>query len=135
MSKLLELAQKRLGWPSNKDIISPEGSGPRIIAELAKRKIETAITRKGTSVNVGVLTANPKSNRTEDPLAIVCDFPTGVNHEILHETHRLAWSFSRSPMLITIEPHIIKVWTCWKRPLRPDENFEKLWVRLESCQY
>jgi hypothetical protein len=128
MSKLLELAQKRLGWPPNKDIISPEGSGPRIIAELAKRKIETAITRQGTIVNVGVLTSNPKSNRTEDPLAIVCDFPTSVSKEILHETHRLAWSFSRSPMLITVEPTLLRVWTCWKRPEEQKEDVSKLCV-------
>jgi hypothetical protein len=81
MPKLLELAQKRLGWPSKTDIMSPKGTGPHVIAELAKRKIETAIRRADVNVNVGVLTGNPLSNKTEDPLAIVCDFPTSVNNE------------------------------------------------------
>ena len=128
MSKLLELAQKHLGWPSRKDIISPKGTGPRIIAELAKRKIEAAIRRANINVYVGVLTGNHLSNKTEDPLAIVCDFSTSVDNEILHETHRLVWSFSRSPMLITVEPSLLRVWTCWKRPEELDRHFDKLCV-------
>jgi type I restriction-modification system DNA methylase subunit len=132
MSKLLELTHERLGWPKRQEIMSPEGAGPQAIADLAKRKIETAISRLNVGVNVGVLAANPSSNRTEDPLAIVCDFANEIPEEILRETHRLAWSFSRSPMLITVEPHIIKVWTCWKRPLQPDEDFEEL--RVEKIE-
>jgi len=128
MSKLLELAHKRLGWPPEKDIINPKGTGPSVIAELAKRKIETAIRRERIDVNVGVLAANPLSNRTEDPLAIVCDFAAKINDEILRETYRLAWSFSRSPMLITVEPSLLKVWTCWKRPEELDKHFDKLCV-------
>ena len=133
MSKLLELAHKRLGWPSKEDIISPKGTGPRVIAELAKRKIETAIKRAKSDVNVGILTGNPISNKTEDPLAIVCDFPASVDNKILYETHRLAWSFSRSPMLITVEPNLLRVWTCWKRPEEEKENIGKLCViKLEE---
>jgi len=129
MSKLLELAQKRLGWPSEEDIINPKGTGPRVIAELAKRKIQTAIRRSGINVNVGVLTTNPLSSRTEDPLAIVCDFTASINDdEILRETHRLAWSFSRSPMLITVEPSLLRVWTCWRQPEEQKENIGKLCV-------
>ncbi|MCX5638593.1 MAG: N-6 DNA methylase [Planctomycetota bacterium] len=133
MSKLLELAHTRLGWPSEKDIMNPKGTGPHVIAELAKRKIETAIRRAGVNVNVGVLTGNPLSNKTEDPLAIVCDFPTSVNNEILHETHRLVWSFSRSPLLITVEPSLLRVWTCWKRPEEQKKDIGKLCVeKLEQ---
>jgi len=119
--------------------MSPEGAGPQAIADLAKRKIETAISRLNVGVNVGVLAANPSSNRTEDPLAIVCDFASRIPEKILRETHRLAWSFSRSPMLITVEPHLIRVWTCWKRPPKPDKTLEELQVEqlkgdvLEGC--
>ena len=139
MSKLLELTHERLGWPKRQEIMSPEGAGPQAIADLAKRKIETAIRRLNVDVNVGVLAANPSSNRTEDPLAIVCDFASRIPEKILRETHRLAWSFSRSPMLITVEPHLIRVWTCWRRPPKPDETIEELQVEqlkgdvLEGC--
>lgn len=128
MSRVLDLTHERLGWPTRKDIMRPKGAGPRVIADLAKRKIEKAIRRRNVSVNVGVLTANPQSNKTEDPLAIVCDFANNINEEILRETHRLVWSFSRSPMLVTVEPSSVRVWTCWRRPLREDEDFEELCV-------
>jgi len=103
----------------------PKGAGPAVIADLAKRKIETAISRRNVGVDVGVLTANPCSNKTEDPLAIVCDFTNPIAEDVLRETHRLAWSFSRSPMLITVEPSLIRVWTCWKRPPQSEDDFEK----------
>jgi len=139
MSKLLELTHERLGWPTKQDIMRPKGEGPSVIADLAKRKIGTAISRLNVEVNVGVLAANPRSNRTEDPLAIVCDFANNISEKVLRETHRLVWSFSRSPMLITLEPTLIRVWTCWKRPPQKDESFDELHVEqlernvLEEC--
>jgi hypothetical protein len=133
MPEMLELTHKQLGWPKRQHIMRPEGAGPRVIADLAKRKLETAIRRENVDVNVGVLAANPRSSRTEDPLAVVCDFPNAVREDVLRETHRLAWSFSRSPMLITVEPSLIRVWTCWKRPLEEDEDIQELCVeRLEG---
>jgi hypothetical protein len=130
MCALLKLAQERLGWPSEQEIMEPAGAGPRVIAELAKRKIETAIRRENpnVNVNVGVLAANPRSNRTEDPLAIVCDFGNHIPDDVLYETHRLVWSFSRSPMLITVEPSLLRVWTCWKRPMEKREKIDQLRV-------
>jgi type I restriction-modification system DNA methylase subunit len=128
MNGLLELTHQCLGWPTRQDIMKPKGAGPAVIADLARRKIGTAISRQNVDVDVGVLAANPYSNRTEDPLAIICDFNSHISEEVLRETHRLAWSFSRSPMLITIEPSSIKVWTCWNRPLDEDEDVQKLSV-------
>jgi hypothetical protein len=111
----------------------PDGAGPGIIADLARRKLETAIRRCNVDVNVGVLAANPCSNRTEDPLAIVCDFASNIHEKVLRETHRLVWSFSRSPMLITVEPNSVRVWTCWKRPLEAEEDLGQLCVeKLEG---
>ncbi len=130
MPGLLELAHKRLGWPSRRDIMRPKGSGPAIIAELARRKLKTAIERdqENVSVEVGVLAANPCSDKTEEPLAIVCDFESTVSEDVLRKTHRLAWSFSRSPMLMTIEPSAVKVWTCWKKPVEEEEDVGGLCV-------
>ena len=129
MRGLLELTQERLGWPSRQDIMEPEGDGPAVIAKLAQRKLQTAISRKKVNVNVGVLAANPRSGKTEDPLAVVCDFASDISDEgILRESHRLAWSFCRSPMLITVEPSIIRVWTCWNRPLEEQQPIRELCV-------
>ena len=130
MPGLLELARKRLDWPSRQDIMRPKGSGPAVVAELARRKLKTAIEREqeNVRVEVGVLAANPCSDRTEEPLAIVCDFGSTISEDLLRKTHRLAWSFSRSPMLITIEPNAIKVWTCWKKAVEDDEDISGLCV-------
>jgi hypothetical protein len=128
MHGMLKLTHQCLGWPTRQNIMNPKGAGPQVIAKLAQRKLKTAIKRKNVNVNVGVLAANPYSNKTEDPLAIVCDFDSHISEEVLRETHRLAWSFSRSPMLITVEPSIINVWTCWNRPLEEDEDVQKLRV-------
>ncbi|HUW18973.1 MAG TPA: N-6 DNA methylase [Sedimentisphaerales bacterium] len=111
----------------------PKGAGPKVIAELARRKLKTAIKREGVNIEVGVLAADPGSNKTEDPLAIVCDFKSKVSKKVLRETHRLAWSFSRSPMLVTVEPTLIRVWTCWKRPVEKDEDLHEVSVeKLEG---
>lgn len=109
--------------------MNPSGAGPRIVAELARRKIGTAVERQQVDVDVGVLTSGPHSDRTEDPLAIVCDFPKRVHDDVLRETHRLVWSFSRSPMLVTVEPNLLRVWTCWRKP---QEKLHKL--RVEELQ-
>jgi len=31
-------------------------------------------------------------------------------------------------MLVTVEPSLVRVWTCWKQPLREDEDFGELCV-------
>lgn len=133
MPKLLEIVQKQLGWPGRQEILSPKGPGPRMVAELAKRKLGIGIKRLGIEAEVGVLAANPASERTEDPLGIICEFNNNVDDEVIRETQRLAWSFSRSPMLITIEPNLLRVWTCWKRPPEKEEDLRKL--RVEQLQW
>jgi len=132
MPKLLELTQKKFGWPSRKDIMNPKGIGPNVLANLAKRKLKTAINQLGIEVEVGILAANPNSNRTEDPLAIVCEFGNEISSDKLRIVQRLAWSFSRSPMLITIEPALLRVWTCWKKPPEDKKALNKLLVREYS---
>ena len=109
-------AQKAFGWPSQEDILNPTGPGAAIYARLAQEKIGSAISRRpdGAGVRVGVLASNPEA--TEAPLAIVCDFPKKVSPDTLLETQKLAWNFSRSLLLITVEPHIIRKWTCCEPP-------------------
>ena len=129
MPKLLEIAHKQLGWPRSQDIFSPKGTGPRVVAELARRKLGTGIRQLGVEAEVGVLAPNPASERTEDPLGIICEFNENVDDRVIRGTHRLAWSFSRSPMLITIEPNLLRVWTCWKHPLEEGDDLQKLRVQ------
>jgi N-6 DNA Methylase len=115
---LLDLAHERLGWPSRSEIESPPGAGARIFADLAKAKIGEALLRQpdGTNSRVGVLTPNPNSSDTASPLAVVCEFQQAVSDKTLRDLQGLAWNFSRSPMLVTVEPHQLRAWTCCEPP-------------------
>lgn len=98
--------------------MEPTGAGPSIYARLAREKLGRTIRNLSDSagVEVGVLAANPDGDATEAPIAIVCDFDRQVSEATLRETYKLAWSFSRSPSLITTEPDRLRVWTCYEEP-------------------
>ncbi len=117
-SGLLELAHEKLYWPSPSQIWQPSGAGPSIYARLAQEKLERTIRNlpDGADVQVGVLAANPNGDETEAPIAVVCDFSRPVSETTLRETYKLAWSFSRSPSLITSEPDRLRIWTCYEEP-------------------
>ena len=101
----------------------PSGIGPRLLAALAQEKIQAAIRRcsDGADAHVGVLTKNSGSHDTEAPLALVCEFPRLVSDATLAFCHRLAWLFVRAPLLVTVEPHRVKTWTCCERPATEEE--------------
>jgi len=124
-SGMLELAHKKLYWPKPDQIWTPSGSGPKVYAELAREKIGEKIKREfpkeAKGVKVSVLAANPDGDETESPIAIVCQFSKSVSSAIIKEVHRLAWSFSRARSLITIEPHLLRVWSCCEPPTERDE--------------
>ncbi len=115
----LDDAQITFGWPSKDEILNPQGIGAAIYAQQAQEKIGSAIGRRpdGAGVRVGVLASDPDA--TAAPLAIVCDFPKKVSDATLLEAQKLAWNFSRSLLLITVEPHIIRKWTCCEPPAMP----------------
>ncbi len=117
-------AQKYLFWPDPEEILRPSGSGPKIFAKLAKEKLERNISRlsDGKGMRTGIISSNPSKDSTESPIAIICEFPRPVSEKTLIESHRLAWNFSRSPLLITIEPHCIRAWSCCERPERADTD-------------
>ena len=112
-------------WPGREDILNPPGAGPRFFVELVRKKLEAPIRRlSNTECRVGVLTGHPGSDETEAPIAIVCEFPRAITQDVLKEAHKLAWNFCRSPLLITIEPHLIRAWSCYETPDRdPDAPF------------
>jgi type I restriction-modification system DNA methylase subunit len=124
---MLELAHKKLYWPKPEQIWEPSGSGPKVYAQLAKEKIEEKIKRDkkkfpdAKGVKVSVLAANPEGDETESPIAIICQFTRSVSSATIKEVHRLAWSFSRARSLITIEPSLIRVWSCCEPPTEEGE--------------
>ena len=127
-SRILELAHNRLYWPEPNQIWHPSGSGPKVYAQLASEKIGEKIKREfpddARGLEVSVLAANPEGDDTEAPIAIVCQFDRPISPTIIRETHRLAWSFSRARSLITIEPQLLRVWSCCEHPKDQDEPEE-----------
>ena len=121
---LLEDAHDWLGWPQPHQIIKPGGAGPKVYAEFAKTKIENTLKREflGLDVETGILVPNSDSADTVSPLALVCQFPSGASTEQLDEAHRLAWNFSRTALLITLEPHRLIAWSCFRDPQEGDER-------------
>lgn len=105
---------EKLGWPSRAEILTPSGEGARVFAELARAKIGNALTSEDD--RIGVLMQNPNTSTTEPPLAIVCEAKRSLGDDQLRELQRLGWNFSKSPMLVTIEPQLLRVWTCCKQP-------------------
>jgi hypothetical protein len=124
-SGMLELAHERLYWPEPSQIWEPSGSGPKVYAQLASEKIGDKIKREfpddARGLEVSVLAANPEGDETEAPIAIVCQFSRPVSQAVIRETHRLAWSFSRARSLITIEPQLLRVWSCCEPPQEEEE--------------
>lgn len=119
---LLEIAHDNLYWPSPDQIWEPSGAGAKFYAELASEKIGQNLRRKcaeADGVKVGILAANPGGTDTEAPIAIVCEFPRPVSAETIRETYKLAWSFSRARSLITLEPNLLRIWSCCVDPEDP----------------
>jgi hypothetical protein len=114
----LALAHDKLGWPSPHEVRNPSGAGARIFAQLAHDKIEMALASRADalSVKVGVLARNSHAVETESPLAVVAEFQGKANDQLLRELHRLAWNFSHAPTVVTIEPELMRVWTCCEPP-------------------
>jgi type I restriction-modification system DNA methylase subunit len=122
-SGLLELAHENLHWPTPKEILEPSGAGPSVYAGIAREKLGRTISKlsDGYGVQIGVLSANPQGDSTETPIALVCDFPTEVSEDTIRKTYQLAWSFSRTPSLITTEPQRLRIWTCYEEPPKEDD--------------
>lgn len=130
----LKEAHTRYGWPSEAAVLQPSGGGPAHFATIANAKIGGALSRVVKSesgptaviVRTGLLCANPDSDRTEAPVAVVCEFNRHVDVATLREAHRLAWNFSHAPLLITLEPSRVFVWSCSVRPSTAEEDLGML---------
>ena len=117
-SLTLDIARRQLGWPDVESILDPKGAGAAVFADLVRGKIgrSLAALADARGVRLGVLLADAEAATSEPPLAIVAEFANPVSEDTLRELHRLAWNFSHAPTLVTIEPTILKVWTCCEAP-------------------
>jgi len=108
----------QLGWPRARDVTNPAGNGAAVFAALAREKIGRALARHddGRDAKVGVLMADPHGRYTEPPIALVVEFPRSASEPTLRELHRMGWNFSHAPTLITVEPSLVRVWTCCESP-------------------
>lgn len=122
---ILQTVHRALGWPSRDEIFSPRGAGPAVYARLANQKLADPIRHleDARDVRAGVLVGNPESDQSDDPLGVVCEFSSPITDATLREAHKLAWSFSRSKVLVTAEPHQIRIWSCYERPNFDNEPF------------
>src|SRR5687767_10782929 len=120
---LLEQAHEWLGWPTPERILDPQGGGAKATLDFANRKINNSLKQRFPQLHVetGVLVLNADSADTTAPFAVVCQFASGASDEELNEAHRLAWSFSRTALLVTLEPHRIIAWSCECDPNQPEE--------------
>lgn len=125
-----------LGWPAPELIWNPPGHGVRVVAELARKKIEGRLSKLagGNGVRVGLLTSEPRSDTGQAPLALVCEFPRRIPPETLYQVHRLAWNFSRSPLLLVVEPHQLRAFSCCEPP-QQEEIDDTLQSELREARY
>lgn len=107
-----------LAWPAPKDVRNPKGAGAGVFATLAKDKIGRALAAfdDARDAVVGILANDPDGANTEPPLAVVVEFKRAPGDKTLRELQRLAWNFSHSPAVVTVEPTLLRVWSCCEAP-------------------
>jgi len=117
-SSLLPELHRRLQWPSPERIRRPTGAGPAFYQRLAHLKIEVPLARilVGDQVQVNILAGDPGAETSDPPIALVCEFNQALTPDHLRRTRALAWNFCRTPLLITLEPHLLRTWSCYKKP-------------------
>jgi hypothetical protein len=120
----LEIAHSELAWPPPDQVINPPGAGPRVIAQNTRKKIGQNLARVTgrDDIRVGVLLDDPTSDTTQPPIAIVCEFLRKPDSSDLVEAQRLCWNYSTAPVLFTVEPGLIRCWTCCEPPPTKDQK-------------
>lgn len=134
----LDEAHTELGWPVPEQIRQPTGAGPRVLTEMAAARLGRNLSMASPAgvngkVNTGMLFADSTGDRTEPPVAVVCEFRTHVSEAMIVEAHRLAWNFAHAPLLITLEPTRVMAWSCCVPPssgngLSPTEKLRDKFV-------
>lgn len=132
----LKRASEALAWPDPEAILTPRGAGVAVYANHVRTKIGSALLRLGAppTTRIGLLASNPDAETTEPPLAIVVEFAGPASDDILRELHRLSWNFSHSPTLITIEPQLLRVWSCCEAPTVDEPITARLVHRIDASE-
>lgn len=114
----LDLAHSLLGWPEPNQVTNPKGAGASVYASLVHDKIGRSLRSSAEFANarLGVLMADPDAATSEPPLAVVVEIDRSPSAEALRELQRLSWNFSHAPTLITVEPSMLRVWSCCEAP-------------------
>lgn len=122
----LAQAARELDWPEERWILDPPGAGAAVNAELARKKIGRSLAslEGAEGARVGVLSLDPTAKETQAPLALVCEFDEPAPTRILSELHRLAWNFSRTPLLLTVDTCRLRAFTCCEPPPSTSRNGE-----------
>ena len=114
----LAQASQELGWPAEQWILDPPGAGAAVNADLARKKIGRSLASLAGArdARIGVLSLDPTAKETQAPLALVCAFDEPAPAGTLAELHRLAWNFSRTPLLLTVDTVELRAFTCCEPP-------------------
>lgn len=133
-SSILDNLHQRLLWPEPEQIFNPTGAGPAAYCRLAKAKIQLPLELElgRDQVCVGILAGNSNSNESDVPIAIVCEFNKPIAPSELKHTRRLAWNFCHAKLLITIEPHLIRTWSCYEKPNEQTGEFPDIPITSEG---
>ena len=126
----LETTHDLLGWPSPDRVLNPNGTGASIFAARVRDKIGRTIDRLHDTdeTRIGVLMADSDSSTSDPPLAIVAESKSDLAPDSLREIHRLSWNFSHVPTVITLEPNLLRAWSCCEAP-NPDRNISEYLVQ------
>lgn len=114
----LDYAHSILGWPSPSEVLEPTGHGASVYATHIRQKLARALQGFSETRNArfGVLMSDPTAETSEPPLAIIAEFDTIISADVLREIQKFCWNFSHSPTVITLEPALLRVWTCCEAP-------------------
>ena len=114
----LDYAHASLGWPSPSEVTEPSGHGASVYATHVRQKLARALKgfQEAQQARFGVLMSDSSADTSEPPLAIIAEFDASVSGEILREIQKFCWNFSHAPTVITLEPTLIRVWTCCEAP-------------------
>ena len=114
----LDVAHAALAWPSPDEIKQPSGAGASVFADLVRSKVGRALRQfpDARDAVIGVLMPDPGSIRTEPPIAVVVEFQGDASEATLRALQCLVWNFSHTPAVVTLEPGLLRVWTCCEPP-------------------
>jgi hypothetical protein len=95
------------------------------MALSAQEKLRRGLGRQlgAEDLKVGLLLPDESGANTPAPLAIVCEFRRVPSAEVLEHAHRLAWNYSKAPLLLTVDPSSVRAWTCCEIPTQDSSLF------------